>query len=115
MVGKYHAVSVTFDQMLTAQGFGTYFGYLGGSNDYYKEVSGSCDLTPFVDLWDSDKPAWDINGTGQDQYEEDLFAERVLQIVHNHHETTPLFPYDPPHIVHTPVQVPEHYVDKFSF
>ena len=115
MVGKWHAGSVTFDQIPTGKGFDTYFGYLGGMNDYYTERQGSCNRTPIVDLWDTDKPAWGINGTGPDKYEEALFTERVIQVVNNHDQTKPMFLYYAPHIVHTPLEVPDRFADMYSF
>ena len=56
-----------------------------------------------------------MNGTGPDNYEEALFAERVLQIVNNHDTSTPLFLYYAPHLIHDPLQVPDRYLEKFSF
>ena len=115
MVGKWHAGSITFDQIPTGKGFSTYFGYLGGMNDYFTERQGACNGTAIVDLWDTDKPAWGVNGTGPDNYEEGLFTERVLEVVSNHDQTKPLFLYYAPHIVHTPLEVPDRYVNMFSF
>ena len=68
-----------------------------------------------VDLWDTDKPAKDANGTGPDNYEEGLFKEHLVDVVNNHDASTPLFLYYAPHIVHTPLQVPDSYLQKFSF
>ena len=113
MVGKWHAGSTAFVQTPTGRGFDTYFGYLGGANDYYTERIKECNGT--VDLWDTDKPAWGINGTGQDNYEEALFTNRVLQVLRTHDQNKPLFLYYAPHIVHTPLEVPDRYVNMFSF
>ena len=57
-----------------------------------------------VDLWDTDKPATGVNGTGPDNYEEALFAERLQQVVNSHDTSTPLFLYYAPHIVHSPYE-----------
>ena len=115
MVGKWHAGGATPDHLPTGRGFDDSFGYLNGANDYYTEVHGKCNKTPIVDLWDTDKPATGVNGTGPDNYEEALFAERLQQIVNNHETSTPLFLYYAPHIVHAPYEVPDRYLKKFSF
>ena len=115
MVGKWHAGGATRDHIPTGRGFDTSFGYLNGANDYYTEVHQKCNTTPIVDLWDSDKPATGINGTGPDHYEEALFEERLMQIVSEHDTTTPLFLYYPAHLVHAPLQVPDRYIEKFKF
>ena len=52
-----------------------------------------------VDLWDSDKPATGMNGTGPDHYEEALFEERLIN---NHDPSTPLFLYYPAHFFTCP-------------
>ena len=115
MVGKWHAGGATPDHLPTGRGFDTSFGYLCGVNDYYTERYESCNKTPIVDLWDTDKPATGVNGTGADNYEEALFAERVLQIVNSHDSSTPLFLYYAPHLIHDPLEVPDRYLDKFKF
>ena len=73
MVGKWHAGGATPDHIPTGRGFDTSFGYFNTYNDYYTEVLGKCNGTPTVDLWDTDKPAAGVNGTGPDDYEEALF------------------------------------------
>ena len=116
MVEKWHAGTATPDHIPTGRGFDTSFGYLGGANDYYTErEGGKCNKTPMVDLWDTDKPATGVNGTGPDNYEEALFAERLQQVVGSRDASTPLFLYYAPHIVHSPYEVPDRYLKKFSF
>ena len=115
MIGKWHAGGATPDHIPTGRGFDTSFGYLCGVNDYYTERYESCNKTPIVDLWDNDKPATGVNGTGPDNYEEALFAERVLQIISDHDTSTPLFLYYAPHLIHDPLEVPQRYTEKFKF
>ena len=57
-------------------------------------------------------PAHGINGSG---FEEAQFEERVLGIIAGHSPSTPLFLYYPMHLVHSPLCVPEGYLEKFSF
>ena len=115
MVGKWHAGGATPDHIPTGRGFDTSFGYLNGVNDYYTEIHQKCNNTKIVDLWDSNKPATGINGTGPDNYEEALFEERVIEIVNKHDAATPLFLYYPAHLVHDPLEVPARYFNKFDF
>ena len=105
----------TPDHTPQGRGFQSSFGYFHHDNDYYTEKIGSCKSVGVVDLWDTDKPAHGVNGTGPDNYEEGLFRERALKIINNHDPSVPLFLYYAPHIVHAPLQVPESYVSKFSF
>ena len=114
-VGKWHAGGATPDHTPTGRGFDTSFGYFNAANDYYTEVDGTCNNTQIVDLWDTDKPATGVNGTGPDNYEDALFAERLLQVVNSHDLSTPLFLYYAPHIAHRPLQVPDRYAQKFNF
>jgi len=114
-VGKWDAGMATPHHTPQGKGFDSSFGYFHHDNDYYTEVLGSCNKTNIVDLWDTDKPAHGINGTGQDHYEEALFRDHVLDIINNCSTSTPLFLYYAPHIVHKPLQVPDSYLAKFSF
>ena len=96
----------------------------------------------FTDLWMNDAPAWqynnslnckqnnpdDIEQTYQNQdtksdcvYEEDLFVDFIMETIdslypsENKTNSKPLFLFYAPHLVHTPLQVPEKYLRKFSF
>ena len=92
-VGKWHVGFATPDHTPKGRGFDTSFGYFNAANDYFNETIFKCNKTQIVDLWDTDKPASDKNGTGEDRYEESLFKERLLEIVTNHDPTEPLFLY----------------------
>ena len=116
MVGKWDAGMATPDHTPQGRGFDTSLNYFNHANDYYDETAGNCNKTHIVDLWDTDKPASSLNGTGPDgNYEEGLFKERILQIINNHDPSTPLFLYYAAHIVHRPYQVPDKYLKKFDF
>lgn len=47
-------------------------------------------------------------------YEDSLFEQHVLQVIDDHNPAQPLFIFWAPHIVHQPLQVPQHFIDKFS-
>jgi arylsulfatase I/J len=124
-VGKWDAGMATHDHTPMGRGFNSSFGFFRHTNDYFTEVT-AVDVTAtvcnktgpgpeLVDLWDTDKPATGVNGTGPDKYEEGLFKERLLQVINNHDPSTPLFLYYAPHIVHAPLQVPDAYTTKFNF
>lgn len=90
MVRKWHAGGAVPDLIPTGRKFDSSFGYLNAANDYYNETDGrSCNGTQIVNLWDTNRPARDKNGTG---YEDALIKERLLQIVKNHN-SIPLFLY----------------------
>lgn len=114
-VGKWDAGMATPDHTPAGRGFNSSLGYFHHANDYISETEGSCSGTPIVDLWDTDKPASQLNGTGTDSYEEALFRDRLLKVVGNHDSSTPLFLYYAPHIVHMPYEVPKEYLQKFDF
>ena len=67
-------------------------------NDYYTEEARSCSKQHIVDLWETDKPAYGLNGTGPDKYEEELFKVQLLKIAKNHNASTSLFLYYAAHI-----------------
>ena len=112
-VGKWDAGMATPDHTPKGRGFDSSFGYFHHDNDYYTEYIESCKgYGPIVDLWDFDQPANKSNGT---DYEEHLFSMHLVDVVNNHDPATPLFLYYAPHIAHTPLQVPDNYLNKFSF
>ena len=113
-VGKWHAGLATSDHIPKGRGFDTSFGYLNAENDYYSEIDrGDCNKSiKVVDLWDTDRPANDRNGT---KYEEALFQNRLLKVINNHDPSTPLFLYYGTHLIHKPYQVPKEYLKQFSF
>ena len=53
-----------------------------------------------------------LNGTG---FEEAIFLERVLGIIASHDPKVPLYIYYPMHLVHSPLCVPEGYLERFDF
>jgi arylsulfatase I/J len=113
-VGKWDAGMATPDHTPKGRGFNTSLGYFHHQNDYYTEAMGVCllGLEYPVDLWDTDKPAYGMNGTA---YEEQLFSSQVLEIIKNHDFSQPLFLYYAPHIAHEPLEVPKEYEEKFGF
>ena len=48
-------------------------------------------------------------------YEDALFEQQVLRTVAEHNPATPYFLFWAPHIVHTPLQVPDEFYRKFAF
>ena len=112
VVGKWNVGTATYDHTPEGRGFDSSLIYFSSSNDYYTQQEGDCDGTAIVDLWDSGAPATQLNGT---DYEEAIFRDRILNIVEDHSTSTPLFLYYAPHLVHTPLDVPDSYLELFDF
>ena len=117
-VGKWDAGMATWEHTPKGRGFHTSLNYFHHDNDYYTEyvadpiqIFPSCEHN-ITDLWDTDKPAKTLNGTA---YEEELFANRVYDVINSHDTSEPLFLYYAPHIAHEPLQVPAAYEKKFAF
>ena len=49
------------------------------------------------------------------RYEEHKLVARVLNVIAEHDPSTPLFINYDSHIVHSPLQVPQEFFDKFLF
>ena len=111
-VGKWDVGIATPDHTPKGRGFDTSLGYFSHDNDYWDEFVDFCGNTKVKDLWENNGPANTLNET---QYEEGLFRDRILDVVINHDKSTPLFLYYAPHLIHTPLQVPKHFLDQFSF
>ena len=103
---------------------------------------GKKDMVPVVDLWQkveqgTEGPAHGLNSTCHGMqgngphpaacvpgpnddhwysgYEDSLFEQHVLSTIETHDPAQPLFVFWAPHIVHTPLQVPQSFLDKFAF
>ena len=105
------------------RGFDTSLTYFSHGNWMYTEATwlgsyhnrSDVPLPTIIDLWDTDKPAASLNGT---DYEEYIFRDRMLEILHNHHDNTPdkpLFLSYMSKLCHYPLQAPQEYQDKFRF
>jgi len=125
-IGKWDAGMVTPHHTPQGRGYDTSLNYFGHGNWMYSErewlgsynhrgsVPGPHEEDPqtIVDFWDTDKPANTLNGTG---YEEYVFRDRILSILADHDQSTPLFLTYASKIVHYPQQAPVEYQEKFSF
>eukprot|EP01060_Flectonema_neradi_P036510 TRINITY_DN702_c1_g1_i1.p1 TRINITY_DN702_c1_g1~~TRINITY_DN702_c1_g1_i1.p1 ORF type:complete len:531 (+),score=111.30 TRINITY_DN702_c1_g1_i1:45-1637(+) len=125
MAGKWDAGMATPQHTPKGRGYDTSLFYFHHENDYWNNKMGACHGNPVVDLWDGDGPAhgtnnsWSCSQSNQApgcNYEDSLFASRLTSIVEEWKPSDPpLFIFWAPHIVHVPLQVPQPYVDKFSF
>jgi len=116
MAGKWDAGMATPQHTPLGRGYMSSLAYFEHKNNYWtqKEMQSGCldlDLN-ITDLWDTDKPAYGKNGSA---YEEDLFLQRVVDVVTSHSPDDPLFLFWAPHLVHCPLQVPENYYNNFTW
>lgn len=106
-VGKWHVGFYKKEYLPTSRGFDSYFGYLTGSEDYYTHhrcYGKMCGM----DLRENAIPA---NYSGI--YSTYLFAQKAADIVQKHDSDQPLFLYLPFQSVHSPLQVPEKYIQPY--
>uniref|UniRef100_A0A7S3YS59 Sulfatase N-terminal domain-containing protein n=2 Tax=Lotharella globosa TaxID=91324 RepID=A0A7S3YS59_9EUKA len=143
MIGKWDAGMATPDHTPRGRGYMSSLHYFHQSNNYWTQTQHACQGRPIVDLWRSEMggnegPAREYNsvcptnnpsptGDGCKEgkkgdhwyhgYEDALFAREVMDVIEKHDEKDaehPLFMFWSPHAVHTPLQVPSSYLNKFD-
>ncbi|XP_010890608.3 arylsulfatase I isoform X1 [Esox lucius] len=110
MVGKWHLGFCLPSCLPTGRGFQSFLGSLTGSGDHFSYQS--CDQAEACgfDLHDGERPAWEMSGN----YSTTLYIDRVKKILRAHDSRKPLFLYLALQAVHTPLQVPNHYLQRYS-
>eukprot|EP01060_Flectonema_neradi_P009953 TRINITY_DN1710_c0_g1_i5.p1 TRINITY_DN1710_c0_g1~~TRINITY_DN1710_c0_g1_i5.p1 ORF type:complete len:526 (+),score=134.78 TRINITY_DN1710_c0_g1_i5:465-2042(+) len=123
MYGKWDAGMATPQHTPKGRGYDDSMFYFHHANDYWTYYTNECEGRPIVDLYHNEGPGHGLNNSKCSQtnqegctYEDTLFADQVIKSVGGwKEEDPPLFIFWAPHIVHAPLQVPQPYVDKFSF
>jgi len=118
-IGKWDCGMVTPKHTPKGRGYDTSLGYFDHGNWMWSHRSwdGSTRHVSDVpepkikDLWDTDHPAVELEGTG---YEENIFRDRMLKILREHDQSQPLFLNYDSRIAHYPLQVPPEYEEKFA-
>ncbi|KAJ8613034.1 hypothetical protein CTAYLR_004065 [Chrysophaeum taylorii] len=114
-VGKWDAGLVTPKHTPHGRGYDTSLSYFGHGNWAWtqKEWGGSetnstslpdLSSSSITDLWDTDRPAFELNGSKHEEY---LFRDRMLSVIAK--ATKPLFLQYDSKLAHYPLQAPEEY------
>ncbi|KAE8278855.1 Arylsulfatase J [Larimichthys crocea] len=112
MVGKWHLGFYKRGCLPTQRGFDTFFGSLLGSGDYYShykcEGPGMCGY----DLYEGEEAAWEQD---RGMYSTMMFTRKAINILANHNpRAQPLFLYLAYQAVHSPLQVPARYLERYK-
>lgn len=118
-VGKWDVGMATHKHTPKGRGYQTSLGYFNHDNDRWTQkcvhrcgCEDHADNPEVTDFWEDDGPAADKNGT---DFQEFIFLNRMEKIIENHDPNDPLFLFYAPHVAHCPLQVPEQYLNRFSF
>ncbi|KAK6323081.1 hypothetical protein J4Q44_G00054200 [Coregonus suidteri] len=111
MVGKWHLGFYKRGCMPTQRGFDTFFGSLLGSGDYYSHYK--CDGPGMCgyDLYEGEEAAWEQD---RGQYSTLMFTQKAVDILAHHNPQKPLFLYLAFQAVHSPLQVPARYLERYK-
>jgi len=111
MVGKWHLGFYKDEFLPWNRGFNSYFGYLGGSEDYYTRYR--CDGAQYCgyDVRSENGPTNATYG----QYSAQLFAKKAIEAIDASDKTKPMFLYIAFQSVHSPMEAPESYVKPFQY
>ncbi|GFO13313.1 arylsulfatase b [Plakobranchus ocellatus] len=113
MVGKWHLGFRRKENMPSYRGFDTMFSYLDGYETYFGHERDYHGKGPYLDLRTEKGPAFNYSGI----YSANMFTERAINMLKNHVSSqpdTPLFLYLAYQSVHTPLQVPDHYMKNYK-
>ena len=133
IVGKWDAGMATPDHTPRGRGYDSFYGYFQHANGYWDkgghiESTGDIDLcmNVFTDLFmenetyrggvlESGELDESCSGSNEDDpscYEEHIFKAKTLDIINAHDTSSPLFHFHAFHLIHTPLEVPNSYLDK---
>ena len=104
MVGKWHQGLFEPAYLPVNRGFDTSSGFLNGGEDHMNEKTGCA-----IDFWKNKEPD-PRNGT----YDAYHYRDDLTTIFNNHDKSDPLFLYLPLHNVHTPLQAPDEWLNKYA-
>ncbi|GFO13309.1 arylsulfatase b [Plakobranchus ocellatus] len=113
MVGKWHLGFRRKENMPSYRGFDTMFCFLDGHESYYEHARSYRGKGPYLDLRTEKGPAFNYSGI----YSANMYTERAINMLKNHASSqpdTPLFLYLAYQSVHTPLQVPDHYMKNYK-
>lgn len=115
MVGKWHLGFYKKEYLPQNRGFDTYFGYLSCSEGHFNHTNYWKDgVDWYLDLRDNNGPVFGKEGN----YSTHLFTKHAEDIISNHAERSPdkpLFLYMAYESVHSPLEVPKEYEEKYKF
>lgn len=133
-VGKWDVGMATPAHHPRGRGYESWLGYWHHANGYWTHTEGTCRLKTesVFDLWrynaTYDGPALSLanspdctqanqtaGGGRRCVYEERDLTDEVVRVLRSHDPSEPLFLFWSMHLVHMPLEVPDAYLDKFSF
>ena len=101
MIGKWH-LGDRADSIPKARGFDHFYGFLGGSVDYYSHQRGR-------------NLDWQRNGkvVREEGYSTQLFGNEAVRLLKERNREKPFFLYLPFNAPHSPAQAPEKLIEKY--
>ncbi|CAG5124531.1 unnamed protein product, partial [Candidula unifasciata] len=104
-VGKWHLGFCNWGCTPTYRGFNSFYGFYNAAEDYYtKETSGYYDFRFNLT----------VHKEAKGGYSAEQYASRAEDIIRFHNTDSPLFLYLALQNVHTPLQVPQKYLDMYT-
>lgn len=103
IVGKWHLGHFEPEYLPTRRGFDQQYGHYNGALDYFTH-----DRDGGHDWHRDDQLNYDKG------YSTDLIGEHAARVIANHDKSAPLFLYVPFNAVHTPLQAPAAYIERYD-
>ena len=121
-IGKWHCGFSSPALTPQGRGFNTSLGFFSAEEDHFSQITlggtqadaETCTAElgrPAVDLWRTNAPAHDLNGTA---YSGSIYAREALRVVKEHDTSRSLFLYFAHQNNHVPLQVPQEYIARFA-
>jgi len=126
ITGKWHLGHAREEQLPSRRGFDYQYGCYNGMIDYYTHMfnyrirgisaGGITGVEDIQEEWEEDGNDWNRNDEplNEEGYATDLIADEAIKVVSNHDTSDPLFLYVAFTAPHSPLQVPEPYLDMYK-